>query len=106
MPSLLASLWWWRSRPPGLSVSCLFFHKIVSSFLLAPGLSRVDKGAYSPLLLPHIWTQTADISKRGGRGCGSCIWCECDRGPTAGSASPWPKDVSGGWSLLRNLITG
>lgn len=27
-------------------------------------------------------------------------------GPTAGSASPWPKDVSGGWTLLRNLISG
>lgn len=80
---LLPSPWRWRSHPPGLSP--------VSSFLLAPGLPEVDKGVYSPLLFPHIWTQTTDICRRGGHACGSCIWCKRGWGPLLGLPHLGPR---------------
>ena len=80
-------------HPPGggeaILLGCLLFP--VSSFLLAPGLPEVDKGVYSPLLFPYIWTQTADICKRGGYACGSCIWCKCGRGPLLGLPHLGPR---------------
>lgn len=94
------------------------------------GLPEVDKGAHSPLLPPHIWTQ-ATFARERGHLLRSCIWCPLllhtsgprqrhlrERGHASahhlvqmwsgllGLPPPRPKDKSGGWTLLRNSISG
>lgn len=92
--------WWWRSHPPGLSpVSCL-------QLPVGTRLARGGQGCLFSTAVPtHLDPDNRHLQER--RTCVRLLHLvQTWSGPTAGSAAPWPKDVSGGWTLLRNSISG